>query len=240
MSLTDSEIIKKFKIKPTDKVLDVGGSMKQHTEIPIDTLVDAIRPEVSEFNSGKLLAKHFVKLDLNRDKFPFGNKQFDFCLCTHTLEDLPYPFLAIQEMSRVAKRGYIATPSFGNDIVFTHIDFTNWGTGARRVPGISHHKWLFYIKNRVMRVVPKNYPLLYSDEFQFIKWMGEPEFQYPWQGEIKYDEVKDFDFRLLIQEYRNFVSGNRSQLKKGRTLFYLDNPIYFAKAEIKKCLKKEQ
>jgi ubiquinone/menaquinone biosynthesis C-methylase UbiE len=237
--LTDEEIINKFKIDPGDRILDVGGSMKQHTQIPIDTLVDAIRPEESEYNTGKLLAKNFVKLDLNREKFPFRDKEFDFCLCTHTLEDLPYPFLAIDEMSRVAKRGYIATPSFGSDIVSSHIDFTDWGTGARRVPGISHHKWLYYTRDGIMRVVPKNYPLLYSEEFQFVKWTGEEEFQYPWQGKIKYEEFRDLNFKLLIKEYRDFVIKNKTNLKRGKTLLYLDNPLNLIKGNIKRILRRK-
>jgi ubiquinone/menaquinone biosynthesis C-methylase UbiE len=238
-SLSDQELIQKFKLKSTDKILDVGGSMMQHKEIPIDTLVDAIRPEESQYNKGKLLAKHFVRLDFNRDKFPFKDKEFDFCLCTHTLEDLPYPFLVIDEMSRVAKAGYIATPSFGQDIVFTHIDFTNWGTGARRVPGISHHKWLFYVHNAKMRVVPKNYPLLYSEEFQYVKWMGEEEFRFPWKGKIAYEEFRDFDFKLLIKEYRDFESKNKTKLQKGKVLFYLDNPQNLVKGNLKRILKRK-
>ena len=53
MPLTDTEIIQRFKIKPTDRILDVGGSMNQHSEIKIDTLVDAIRPEESKHYKSK-------------------------------------------------------------------------------------------------------------------------------------------------------------------------------------------
>lgn len=237
MPQKDEEIIKKFRIKPTDRILDVGGSMNQHKGIRVDTLVDAIRPEESKYYKSNLLAKNFVRLDLNSDKFPFRDKEFDFCLCTHTLEDLPYPFLAIKEMSRVAKRGYIATPSFGQDIVFDHVNFTNWRTGARRVPGLAHHKWLFYEKEGVMNVVPKNYPLLYSSEFQFVKWKGDPEFQYPWAGKINFKEIKDYDFEKLILEYRHFVMKNRKKLIKFPVAaIYLDNPVYYLKELIKSIL----
>jgi len=235
--MKDKEIISRFKIKPTDKVLDVGGSMKQHRDINIDTIIDIIRPEESPYYSGKLLAKHFAKVDITKEKFPFEDKEFDFCLCTHTLEDLTYPFLAIEEMSRVAKRGYIATPSFGHDIVFSHINFTNWHTGARREPGISHHKWLFYKKGKVMYVVPKNYPLLYSSGFHFVKWSGEEELEYCWEDEIKYKEVKDLNFHSLIREYKSFVRQNENKLKKGFVLFYWDNPFYYLKEGLKLLLK---
>lgn len=239
MTLTDAELVAKFKIKPSDKILDVGGSMNQHGEIRIDTLVDAIRPEESKYYKSKLLAKNFVRLDLNSDKFPFKDKEFDFCLCTHTLEDLQYPFPAIAEMSRVAKRGYIATPSFGQDISLTHVNFTDWRTGVRRVPGLAHHKWLFYEKNGEMVVVPKNYPLLYSSEFQFVKWMGDTEFQFPWNGKIKFREVKDFDFGELIEEYRSFVKRSKSKLMGfPLSAIYLDNPYYYIKELVKLILGK--
>ena len=237
MHLTDSEIIKKFKIKPNDRVLDVGGSMNQHRGMAVDTLVDAIRPEESKHYKSKLLAKNFVRLDLDVDKFPFKDNEFDFCLCTHTLEDLPYPFLAISEMSRVAKRGYISTPSFGQDITLSHVNFTDWKTGVRRVPGVAHHKWLFYEKGGIMNVVPKNYPLLYSSEFQFTKWNGDDEFRLYWKGKINYSEFKDLDFEALIKEYRGFVGRNKSRLSRfPLAAVYLDNPFYYAKELIKLIL----
>lgn len=238
ISLTDQELIKKFNLKPADKILDVGGSMKQHEEIKIDTLVDIISPEESPYNKGKLLAKKFVRLNLNEDKFPFSDKYFDFCLCTHTLEDLPYPFLAIKEMQRVAKRGYIATPSMGADITMSHINFTDWETGARRVPGVAHHKWLFIEKEGVMKVIPKNYPLLYSSEFNFAKWLGDREFRFYWKNKIKYEQVSDIHFANLIKEYRKFVNKNQKKLTKSISLIYLDKPWYFFKEIAKLILSK--
>ena len=210
MPLSDQQIIEKFNIKPSDRILDVGGSMKQHDELQIDTLVDIIRPEEAPYGKSKLKAEHFVRLDVTKDKLPFKNKEFDFCICTHTLEDLPYPFLAIDEMFRVAKRGLIVTPSMGAEMVFSHIDLTNWATGPRRIPGKGHHKWLFYKEKDKMVVLPKNYPLLYSGEFHFTGWLGEEELVYYWEKKIKYKEVKDLDFHALIGEYRKYV---RSQKK---------------------------
>ncbi|HLD89757.1 hypothetical protein A2422_02315 [Candidatus Woesebacteria bacterium RIFOXYC1_FULL_31_51] len=239
MALTDIEIINKFKLKPKDRILDVGGSMKQHTDIKIDTLVDILHPSESHMGSQKLYAKKFVRLDLNTDIFPFEDNEFDFCICTHTIEDLLYPFLALKEMSRVAKRGYLVTPSFGNDIIFSHVDITNWLTGIRRVPGISHHKWLFYQKQEIVQIIPKNYPLLYSSEFQYSNWIGEEEFEYYWEKEIKWNEINDLDFRIIITKYRDFVKRNKSKLKRtGPVAVYLDNPYFYLKEIAKFFLKK--
>src|SRR3990167_264115 len=238
MPLTDKQIIEKFKIRSSDKILDVGGSMKQHPEITIDTLIDIIRPEDAPYGRSKLKARNFVRLDVTIEKFPFKDKQFDFCICTHTLEDLTTPFLAIDEMSRVAKRGLIITPSMGIDMVFSHLNFTDWLTGARRVPGLGHHKWFFTNKSGKMAIIPKNYPLLYSSEFRFVKWLGEEEFIYYWEGKIDYQEVRDLDFHKLIGEYRKFVRTNQSRLHKGLVLFYLDNPFYSLKEFFKLLLRK--
>jgi len=238
MFLSDYEIIKKLKIKSTNKVLDVGGSMKQHQQIHIDTLVDIIRPEEAPYGKSKLLADKFVQLDVTKEKLPFPDKEFDFCLCTHTLEDLYNPFLLISEMSRVAKRGYISTPSMGKDMEYSHYNLTDWKTGTRRVPGIAHHKWFFYEKKGVIQVIPKNYPILYTSKFHITKWSGDIEFQHFWEGKIKYEQVKDLSIHELINEYYIFMNANMKYIKKGPVLMFIDNPFFFLKEFLKVLLNK--
>jgi ubiquinone/menaquinone biosynthesis C-methylase UbiE len=236
--LTDKEIITKYKLKPTDKILDIGGSMKQHTDINIDTLVDIVHPKDAPYYPSKLRAKHFVKVDIQSNKLPFKNKQFDFCLCTHTIEDLSWPFLALDEMARVSKRGLITTPSRGEDMVFTQFDITNWMTGGRRVPGVGHHKWFFEKRGKTLYVITKNYPLLYSGEFQFTKWNGPEECRYYWSDDVKYKVAQEIDFHLLIKEYREFVEKNRKYLTKESVLIYFDKPFVILKQWLKLLLKR--
>src|SRR3989304_7536345 len=111
--ISDKEIIQRFKVRPTDKVLDIGGSMRQRDEINVHTLVDIIPPEEAPYGASKLKAENFVKVDITKDKLPFKDKEFDFCICSHTLEDLSSPFLIIDEMARGSKKGLIITPSMG-------------------------------------------------------------------------------------------------------------------------------
>lgn len=238
MLLTDSEIIQKLKIKSTDKILDIGGSMTQHSEIKIDTLVDIIRPEESPYNPTKLLASKFVKLDITRQKLPFADKSFDICLCTHTLEDLPNPTFIIDEMNRVAKRGLIVTPSMGFDMVFTPIDYTNWLTGARRVPGEAHHKWFFINEGNLLRLIPKYYGVLYTHDFQITGWKGPREMEYYWKEKINYREFSSLNMHNLIDEYQSFVDKNRQLIKFGITAIFVDNPYNMIKALVKKILKR--
>lgn len=231
--MNDEELIKLLKIKPGDRILDIGGSLKQHKEIKIDTLVDLYPPEKAPYWPSTLKAKYFIQLDIARNKLPFKDKEFDICLCTHTLEDLYNPFLALEEMSRVAKRGYIATPSRGFDMQFSHFNLTDWRTGPRRQPGLSHHHWFFEVKNEKLFIVPKIYPILYTSEFHIAKWGGEEECRYFWQDKILYEVFPSVNTHGIIKNYRDFIQLNKNKIKKGWVLFYWDNPFYI----FKECLK---
>ena len=238
MMLTDKEIISKYNLKATDKILDIGGSMKQHSDIKIHTLVDIVHPKKAPYYPSELKAKKFVQVDIQSTKLPFRKNEFDFCLCTHTIEDLNWPFMVLDEMARVSKRGLITTPSRGEDMVFTPFDITNWMTGGRRSPGIAHHKWFFEKRGKTLYVITKNYPLLYSGEFQFTKWSGPLECQYYWESEIKYKVAQEIDFHPLIMEYRKFVEKNKRYLTKGKILVYFDKPVQIIKQWLKLFLKR--
>ena len=238
MILSDLQIIQRFKIRPSDKILDVGGSMKQHSQLRIDTLVDLIRPEEAPYGKSKLRSKNFVRLDITREKFPFRDKEFDFCICTHTLEDIYNPFLALEEISRVAERGLIVTPCMGYDMVFSHIDFTNWLTGARRMPGLGHHKWFFYKRDNKIRVIPKNYAILYSSKFNITGWSGEEEMVYYWERKVDWEKGDDLNIHKLIDEYETYIKSQREKIKKGKVVIYIDSPYYYLKELIKIILKK--
>jgi hypothetical protein len=238
MLISDKEIIDRLKIKSPDKVLDIGGSMKQHEEIEVDTLVDIISPNEAPYTRSKLKAKKFVKVDICREKLPFKDKSFDICLCTHTLEDLYNPFLVMDEMGRVAKRGIIVTPSMGKDMVFSHIDITDWLTGPRRTPGLSHHKWFFVGKEGKVLVAPKNYGVLFSEGFQVTDWKGEDEFIYDWKNNLKYEVFPDINIHKLIDFYDEYVEGNKDKFKFGKVLKYSDSAKYTLKAYLKWWLKR--
>lgn len=231
--ISDRELIDKLKITTKTKVLDIGGSMMQHSEINVDTLVDIIHPKDAPYGKSKLKAKKFVKVDITREKLPFKNKEFDVVLCSHTLEDLYNPFLIIEEMERVGKRGYIATPSMGADMVFSKIDYSDWLTGARRTPGHSHHKWFFLKKGKKMVIIPKNYGVLFSESFQISGWRGEDEFEFFWKDKIEYEAVSELNIHELIDFYEEFIRDNRDKIKFGKVFTIHDSIFNKLKAQAK-------
>ena len=129
-------------IKPSDLVLDVGG---WHAPLNrADYIVD-IMPYDTRNQKGAVLADvwpkerftrdTFLQLDICADKpWPFRDKQFDFVLCAHTLEDVRDPIRVCRELVRVAKAGYIEVPS----------RLTESSKGVERpfYCGFYHHRWL--------------------------------------------------------------------------------------------------
>lgn len=69
-----------------------------------------------------------------RDPWPFEDDQFDLVLCVTTLEDVRDPIWVCQEMSRVAKAGYLEVPSLLNELTWRLP-----GEGA--YVGNRHHHW---------------------------------------------------------------------------------------------------
>lgn len=238
MDREELRLIKKYKIKKTDRVLDIGGSMRQRSEIPVDTLVDIIHPEEAPYGPSKLLAKKFIKVDITKDKLPLGDKEFDFVLCLQTIEDLASPFLVLSEMSRVAKRGLIVSPSMGADMVFSPFDITDWLTGGRRVPGHAHHKWFLIPKKNKLRIIPKNYSILYTSDFHITHWLGPRNMEFYWEGELRFEMFSALNIHTLIDEYQSFIEKNIKLIEKGRVLFFVDNPLVMIKAFTKKLFKK--
>lgn len=236
--MTDLEIINKYKLKPTDRVLDIGGSMLQHDLIKVDTLVDLISPEEAPYGTSKLIAKNFVQLDITKEKMPFKDNEFDFVMCTQTIEDLYNPFLILDEMSRVGKSGLIVSPEMGADMVFSETDYTDWLTGARRIPGHAHHKWFLEVMNGKLFLTPKIYPILYTSEFQIVDWRGSANIQFYWKNKLNYEEFIGLKMHDIIDAYKKYVTKNKNYITYGRTLFFVDNPFNFLKALTKKILKR--
>jgi SAM-dependent methyltransferase len=62
-------------------------------------------------------------------KFPFEDKAFDYVICSHVLEHVPDPRLFLDEMFRVAHRGYLEYPLLAYDYLYNfdvHLNFLKW------------------------------------------------------------------------------------------------------------------
>jgi hypothetical protein len=84
-----------------------------------------------------------------KESLPFRDKEIDFVICSHVLEDIRDPLWVCTEMVRVAKRGYVEVPS--------RVAETCRGWESNRIAGLSHHRWLIEIDEAAayMRFTPK-------------------------------------------------------------------------------------
>jgi hypothetical protein len=121
-----------------DLVLDVGGWAQPFSRA--DWVLDLMPYETRGLYGPpdelpeRFSASTWVQRDIcDREPWPFADKQFDFAICSHTLEDVRDPVWVCSELVRVAKAGYVEVPS--------RLDEQTPGIQGPWV-GWGHHHWL--------------------------------------------------------------------------------------------------
>ena len=128
-------------------VIDVGGSLSGWSSKVIDAVVDFNDPDKDE--ESKVV--HF-KCDITHPdswkeilEYVAENGKFDFCICTHTLEDIMNPAFVCEQICKIAKTGYISFPSKHRELSRCE--------GLYR--GYIHHRFIFTIKDNKLIAFPK-------------------------------------------------------------------------------------
>jgi hypothetical protein len=90
-------------------VLDVGGAMKPFNRANwiMDALPYEERGELGSIGGEERFSENtWVLRDFcSRERWPFHDKQVDFVICSHTLEDVRDPVWMCSEFNRIAKAG---------------------------------------------------------------------------------------------------------------------------------------
>ena len=96
-----SHIDKILSKKKNWKILDIGcGFNPSQYATTICDVLD-LKEQYSD--------KKFIKLD--NENLPFADKEFDFVIASHVLEHVKDPTKFLNEISRVARQGYIEVPT---------------------------------------------------------------------------------------------------------------------------------
>ena len=120
-------------------VLDVGGAARPfpRSDWILDLIPYDARGQLGW--DGDRAAERFgpdtwVQRDIcDREPWPFADRQFDFAICSHTLEDVRDPVWAARELQRVAAAGYIEVPALREELTYgIQGPWVGWG----------HHHWL--------------------------------------------------------------------------------------------------
>jgi hypothetical protein len=188
-------------------VLDVGGAMKPFNRanwimdaLPYDQRgqLGSIGGTDERFNQDTWVMRDFCA----REPWPFGDEQFDFAICSHTLEDVRDPIWMCSELNRVARAGYIEVPSRLEEQTYGFQGpWTGW----------SHHRWLVDVDQDGARVdfVYKPHMINGRDSDRFPpdfrnRLSAEERVQtFFWQGSFGYGERLFWDFT----EFDAYVGG---------------------------------
>lgn len=126
-----------FGINQGDKVLDIGSG---NVPFPFATHLADFAINDNHYGRAGVPFKYLEGkpvFECNVEHMPFKDKEFDFVYCSHVLEHVQSPSQACEELMRIAKKGYIETPTRCKDL---------WLNTAKK----SNHKWTVKNKNDVL------------------------------------------------------------------------------------------
>ncbi len=141
-----------LKIKKNDRVLEVGSGHNPsfRSNVIVERFIDNNYHRCGDVK----IFPHQEFVNANGEDLPFKDKEFDYVICNQVLEHVDNPEKFINELTRVAKSGYIETPSLIGEYLFPK----------------ESHKWVileidnklvFYDKDKM----PGNYKNNYGELF---------------------------------------------------------------------------
>lgn len=164
------------------RVLDVGGWHRQWAHGYVTDVIDIQAVTGVNFYVGN------INMPYVWDTIKSITEQegkFDFCICTHTLEDIANPRLAIEMMPIIANEGFIAVPSKYEELRKNQYGFR----------GSIHHRWIYNIeKDSSIMAYPKvNYLEIssVSDPIGNLYDSHNQELQFFWRGELPISFIND-------------------------------------------------
>jgi len=167
---------------PNFTLLDIGATHNPFNKDYLTHTFDlrpAGRTDVVEFAGNINNAEDWVQL------FDYVEKhgKFSFCNCTHTLEDIADPMVALKYMPMIAEQGFIAVPSKYYEL-----------QRRESFRGAIHHRWIWNGRNNRLVGYPKinliEY-ISYGEYDKIIAEQSETELRVFWQDDIDYEIINN-------------------------------------------------
>jgi hypothetical protein len=192
-------------------VLDVGGgaSPLPRADWVLDLMSYEDRglygaapdPAVERFG-----AATWVQRDMcDREPWPFADDQFDFAVCSHTLEDVRDPLYVCSELTRVSRAGYVEVPS--------RLEEQSYGIQGPWV-GWGHHRWLidldgdeltFVFKPHVLHTRPAQH---FPADFGAALTPEQRVLTLWWEGRFRFGEQMFLSGASLDEYLQTYVQRN--------------------------------
>lgn len=184
-------------------VLEIGGGHNPYPQS--DIIVDKFL-ENKERGGDLKVDRPVVIADFQQ--LPFKDGSFDYSICSHVLEHVEDVPSALNELSRVAKAGYLETPSAMNEVVEPHREYHRWYVARQG------SKLVFYPKN--MGKSPEqfllNRLLTRNAAFRFF-YLSNPDLAFTrlrWRKRVEFEvkpESEPLDLEVLYPTVDQSVFG---------------------------------
>jgi hypothetical protein len=155
--LNRDEIFELLKKESPKRVLDIGYSASMWSKDFVTHYID-IRPAADDSKNcfiGDVTSPEvweLVKEDVEK------NGPFDFCICSHTLEDIIHPVFVANMINKFCKAGFIAVPS----------KFLEMNRFEGQYRGYIHHRYVYNHENGVLVGYPKLNFMDFDSRFDLI------------------------------------------------------------------------
>jgi len=170
---------------------------------------------------------NYKMVDFSKDKFPYEDKEFDFVYARHVLEDLYNPFNCMDEMSRIAKAGFIECPS---PIAEMCKDVENWKNDKKdtlKWRGYQHHHYFVWNDGQLnfLHKFPTVEYIGLSDEQMIYNALKHPvhwNSYYMWKDKIEYknhEHPRDYHSPSDMEYANLIIKGIRNTLDNNISLF---------------------
>jgi SAM-dependent methyltransferase len=188
-------------IKPTDRVLEIGSGNRprRRSNFLCDRYIENNYERAGEENL-VIDKRPFVVAD--GQALPFKDQSFDYVVTSHILEHVDDPKRFVAELLRVARAGYIETPSELGEKIF----------------GWPFHKWIVRIENDtiVMRLRLAESPFnnyfhkMYQNDSLFTEFVdshfNDFYIQYEWSDTIPLRIEEDLSVDVKFSNASHIIS----------------------------------
>ena len=216
------EFLKSKKIEnPNYRVLDIGGVANPWADQYVDTYLDIVPVQNKDVIIGDIQKPEVWE--------EVKSRNFDFIICSHTLEDIVSTEYVIDKILECSKNGFISMPNKHTEM--SHVE-------SLRYLGYMHHQYIFTIQGETLIALRKSVALCNFIRFP-LRILGfdflakvrriifrRPLLLYPYSSKVKWLNKNinsheyelafiwndKFDFKYLnnnfipsTQDYLNFV-----------------------------------
>jgi len=201
-----------MRIGEEDIVLEIGGWFRPFNRANwvVDVMPYETRGEGGADGGAKeyFSKETWIQRDIcARKPLPFKDKEIDFVICSHILEDVRDPVFVCSEICRVGKQGYIEVPSKLAEL--------SLGIRSNKYAGYFHHRWIIEIENKKLNFIFKPHFIHSYWKYHLPSSYGRklaPEKRtqwFFWEESFEFVEKIDVDYKMFRRKIEDFIRLQR-------------------------------